>query len=151
MTEMNNDIQTEQDKMQKDIQQLSSKYDFLSQEVQQLEKSKASLGEDFKQIHGKFENINKSISEIISKIDKISGEYVFENEEVPKDKGRSFSMKKIFLNPFRRLAVGTLSAVYAVADKTMEKSSNMKENFEDIVAEAQYAHKKKKMDPVANQ
>lgn len=146
MSEINNKshIQIEPDKMQSDINELQSKFDNLSKEVNYLEKSKTDLGSDLQKIHEEFEQINKNIEEILEKINKLSGEYCEIGTEMDEKKTKTHSMKNFFTNSFRKIAVGTLTTVYAVADKTMEKTSGFKESFEDVAAEAQYNHKKKR-------
>ena len=61
-----------------------------------------------------------------------------------------FSMRDMFINPLRKVAVGTVQSAFLVIDKTMEGVSNAKEGFEDIVAEAQYQNKKKHLEATDN-
>ena len=150
MSNVNDESQTDPQQMQKEIQDLNTKYDNLSKEVIQLESNKATLSADLKEIHGEFEQINQSIEEILLKLNKISDEYIEMGSEMDEENSISHHMKRFFNHPIRKIAVGTLSAIYTVADKTMEKTSNFKESLEDIVAEAQYSNKKKKMATVEN-
>lgn len=143
MSEENIELQQNSQKMQRDIDQLHSNYDNLSKEVTQLKINTTTIGGDLKQI-------NKSIEIILLKLNKLSDEYEEIGSELAEEKPITHSMKKIFTNPLRNIAVGALSAVYSIADITIEKASSFRENLEDIVAEAQYSNKKKKMPPVEN-
>lgn len=148
MANINNKSQMDQHKMHHDIEDLIGKYEELNKEVEDLKSNKASIEGELKEFHGEFEKINKSVEQILQKIDKLSGGKIEKEEEADEGKADVHSMKKMFKNPLRKFAVGTLSVVYAVVDKTVEKTFNIKESFEDIVAEAQYANKKKKMKTV---
>ncbi|MBC7958400.1 MAG: hypothetical protein H7X94_00910 [Vallitaleaceae bacterium] len=146
MSDENNELQSDPNKLHQDIEDLRLKYKTLSEDVTQLENNKATISTDIKQIHNEFEQINKNVGEILQKLSKLSDGFVenenkMEAENVPKK-----FMKNMFTNPLRKLAIGMLSAVYTVADKTIEKTSNVKESLEDIVAEAKYANKKSKME-----
>lgn len=55
------------------------------------------------------------------------------------------SVGSIIIKPLRKLAVGTVGVFYSIADKTLERVSSIKEDFEDIAAEAQYQNKKCRM------
>ncbi len=144
MNNENNGLHTDPQKVPKDIDQLHSKYDNLSEKVKQLELNTTTIGADLKQI-------NTNIDEILLKLNKLSDKYEEIEQEKAEENPIARSMKKIFTNPLRKIAVGTLSAVYAVADKTIEETSNFRESLEDIVAEAQYLNKKKKIPPVQNE
>lgn len=143
MSDVNNELVAEPQKQATDIDQLYSKYDGLSKVVNQLENNKSTIVEDLKQI-------NTSIDEILLKLNKLSDEHEKAQNEVYEKHVIHDSMKKIFAHPLRKIAVSTLTAVYAVADSTIEKASNLRESLEDIVAEAQYSNKKKKMPPMEN-
>ncbi|MBC2579766.1 hypothetical protein HGI79_05480 [Clostridium sp. DJ247] len=54
-------------------------------------------------------------------------------------------MKKALFNPLRKLAVGTVSSVLTITDKTIKTAGGFKEGVEDIIAEAQYQRTKKRM------
>ena len=56
----------------------------------------------------------------------------------------SFSLRKMITKPMRKLAVGTMSAVFSAADYTSEKLSYAREGVEDMVAEAQYNSKRRR-------
>lgn len=148
--EINNEMSTDSQKMQEQIQELQLKYEKLSQEVEQLENHKTNIGTDIKEIHGEFEQINKKIEMILEKLNGLSDEYDEMETDMDDEINITRSMKGFFTNPLRKIAVGTLSAVYAIADMTIEKTSSFKESLEDIVAEAQYSNKKRKFEPADN-
>jgi len=150
MSDINNELQTDSNKMQEEIQDLRLKYNNLSTELVELESNKTELGTDIKEIHVEFDQINKSVEEILLKLNKLTYENDGMENVINKGTPITITMKNFFARPLRNMAVGTLSAVYAVADKTMEKASGFRESLEDIVVEAQYANKKKKIAPVEN-
>ena len=150
MSDVNNELQTNSNNMQQGFEELELKYSNLSKEIEKLESNKTSLGEELKQFHGEFEQINKSVEEILLKLNKLSVDYQGRKNNLGEAPSIMNSMKNLLTNPLRKIAVGTLSTVYAVTDRTMEKASSFRESLEDIVAEAQYANKKKKSPPIEN-
>lgn len=116
------------------LKSLQEKYDNLSKEVQSL-----------KTICSSFEDINKNIADIRERLDRLAlGSDTDTRTNFNRIRMNS-SLKNLIGNPLRRLAVGTLSGMYTVADKTLESVYSIKENAEDIFAEAQYESKKKRM------
>jgi len=150
MSENDNELQTKPHTMQKDIKELQLKYDKLSKEVKELESNKAALGSDMKNIKAEFEGVNKSIEDILQKLNSISDKFSEVGTKAHEEKVRTHSIRDYFSNSLKKIAVGTLSAVYSVADKTIETTSSFKESLEDIAAEAQYANKKRRMPPLEN-
>lgn len=130
-----NNVQNQ--KIQEELNDLKNKYSNLLKEMQVLENNKDninSLKQDIKSIHDGFEQINKNVEQLNDKLNTISQESQMNNQ-----------MKKMMRNPLRRLMVGTVSSVMFVVDKAVETTSGIRENLEDIVAEAQYENKKKRM------
>ncbi|WP_010234187.1 hypothetical protein [Clostridium arbusti] len=116
------------------LKSLQEKYDNLSKEVQSL-----------KTICSSFEDINKNIADIRERLDRlVLGSDTDTRTNFNRIRMNS-SLKNLIGNPLRRLAVGTLSGMYTVADKALESVYSIKENAEDIFAEAQYESKKKRM------
>lgn len=150
MTDVNNNLETDSNKMQHDIDKLQSKYNKLNKEVEQLESNKTSIGSDLNQIHGEFEQINNSMEDILQKLNMLSEQYSHIGSEIDVKNVKIHSIKKFLSNSLKKMAVGTLCTVYAVADKTIEKTSCIRESLEDIAAEAQYANKKKKCPSTEN-
>ncbi|MDP4144572.1 MAG: hypothetical protein Q8936_08870 [Bacillota bacterium] len=150
MGEKNNESQLDSEKIQQEIQDLKSQYNELSSQVKQLENTNSALDTELKQMHGEFQQVNSNIQMILQKLNSVSKENGQMGVQMNADINMTASMKKVFSNPLRKVAVGTLSVMYAMADKTIEKTLSFKENLEDIVAEAQYINKKKKMTSVEN-
>lgn len=107
-------------------------------------------GSDLKQIQGEFEQTNKNIEEILQKLDKLPVESFEKGTEMDGKDSVTHSIRECFTNSLKKIAVATLSAFYAVADITIEKTSDIKEGFQDITAEAQYENKRRKCQPVEN-
>lgn len=132
--------------MESEIHELEERYSFLMKEVKELEESRNSMKENMNSVQASFEQINHNILDIMKRLDALSG--VCENiKNEAKDDffNKRESMGSILTKPLRKLAVGTVSFFYTVADITMEGTANLKEGFEDIVAEAQYQNKKRRM------
>lgn len=127
------------------LKSLQEKYDNLSKEVQSLENMKNSMEESIKTMHSSFGDINKNIGDILERLDRITVD-PDTTRHANVDRSRmNFSLRNLVGRPLRRLAVGTLSGIYTVADKALEGAYNVKENAEDIFAEAQYESKKRRI------
>lgn len=150
MSDENNELQEDLQKPHEDIDDLQSKYHALHQAVSQLENKKTSINSDIQQIRNEFEQMNTSMGEILQKLTKLSDDFVLANEKPDQEYKMMNSIRKMFTNPIRKMAVGTLSTVYMMTDKTIERTSSMKENLEDLVAEAKYENQKKKMGSIEN-
>ena len=147
MSDENSKVVTAPQKMQMEIEELNLKYGNLNKDVEQLKACNTSQNSDLKQIQGEFEQTNKNIGEILQKLNKLPDES-FEKETEMDDKNcMTQSIKDGFTNSLKKIAIGTLSAVYAIADIAIEKTSDIKEEFQDIAAEAQYENKKRKCQP----
>lgn len=124
------------------LRSLEEKYENLNREIKSLEGIKVNMEESIKTMHSDFENINKNIGSILEKLDNTN----FNSEDGRRDHSRrSHSLKSLIGSPLRKLAVGTLTGIYTVADKAIEGVYDIKENTEDIFAEAQYKSKKRKV------
>ncbi|WDC85259.1 hypothetical protein PL321_07350 [Caloramator sp. mosi_1] len=66
----------------------------------------------------------------------------FAQKELPK---MEFNLGRKIGRGLRRVTVGTVGLILGIRDKTAETVANFKEGFEDIVAEAQYNNRKKKL------
>lgn len=129
-----------------EIHDLEERYSFLINEVKELEDSKKNLKESMQTVQENFQEINTNISTIMKRLDKLAevSSKVNEDAEDALNRDRE-SVSSIISKPFRKLAVGTVSVIYAVTDKAIEGAASIKEGFEDIVAEAQYENKKRRM------
>lgn len=124
------------------LKSLEEKYENLNKEIKSLENIKVNMEENIKTMHSDFQNINKNIGCILEKLDNTD----FNSEGKRKDHHRSsISLKSLIGRPLRKLAVGALSGIYIVADKAAEGVCDVKENAEDILAEAQYKSRKRKV------
>ena len=137
---------SENDTVNKDnLKSLQEKYDKLSKEVKSLEDLRDGMKNSINTMHSSFDNINRNIEDILERLDRItvdSGTTRRTNDNMYR---MNFSLRNLVGRPLRRLAVGTLSGIYIVADKAIEGAYSVKENAEDIFAEAQYESKKRRM------
>lgn len=126
------------------LKSLQDKYDKLSNEIKSMESAKNNMEEDIKTLHKDFENINNNLGNILDKLDNINNNSSTGNYH--NTSKRNGLLKTLIGKPLRKLAVGTLSGIYIVADRVVESAYDVKENAEDIFAEAQYKSKKRRMD-----
>jgi len=139
------------DKLQNEINELRQKYDTLLKDVKCLEDNKNNMKEKVENSYEAVQNISENIENVMNELNNLKSEY--ENRvsnNIDNEEKMNFSMKKMFINPLRKIAVGTIQSAFLMMDKTMEGMSNAKEGFEDIVAEAQYQNKKKHMEETDN-
>jgi len=144
---MNND----KDKLQQEINELRQKYETLLKDVKCLEESKNNIKDIVENSYEVVQNVSKNVENVMDELNNLKKEY--ENtgtNNMKNEEKMNFSMKKMFINPLRKIAVGTMQSAFLMMDKTMEGMSNAKEGFEDIVAEAQYQNKKKHIDSADN-
>jgi hypothetical protein len=104
-----------------------------------------NVKEDVKNLHLQIQQMNKKLEALMSSIDNSNAKInmdttKIEPEAMPKVK---FSFKKAMTSPLRKLTINTLSAMFAMADRSTEAAFNLRENFEDIAAEAKYKSKKR--------
>ncbi|MCX7904084.1 MAG: hypothetical protein N2486_06190 [Caloramator sp.] len=140
MSEVNNTNDFEK-RISKEINDLHAKYDMLSKEVEKLNKNDEALKESISHINSNFEKLNNNLEAILSKIETIPHINVEEIKQ-PKEK---VSVGRRVGRSLRRLVVGTVGVILDVKDKTTEGIANIREGFEDIIAEAQYNNRKKRM------
>lgn len=140
-----NKIEELQKKMQQELDDLQLKYSNISDQIQTLQNDKSDLKNSIKTMNDSFQQVSKNVENILSKLDNISGDSKNLDDEDMMDRKMNISMKKMIVNPLRKLAVGTITSVLSVTDKAAEVTCGFKEGFEDIVAEAQYQRKRKHM------
>lgn len=131
--------------LENDLKSLQEKYDNLSKEVQSLENMKSGMSDSIKIMHSSFADINKNIGDILERLDKITVNSTTNPTDFNMPRMHFFPLRNLIGRPLRKLAVGTLSGIYTIADKTLESAYSVKENAEDIFAEAQYDSKKRRM------
>lgn len=124
------------------LKSLEEKYENLNKEIKAMENIKTNMEESIKTMHSDFENINKNIGSILEKLDNTDFNSEDRRYSHPR---RNHSLKSLIGRPLRKLAVGALSGIYIVADKAVEGAYDVKENAEDIFAEAQYKSRKRKV------
>jgi len=144
-------INNDKDKLQQEINDLKQKYDTLLKDVKCLEDSKNNMKVTVENSYEVVQNVSKNVENVMNELNNLKKEYEnsTSNNMVNEHK-MNFSMKNMFTNPLRKIAVGTIQSAFLMIDKTMEGMSNAKEGFEDIVAEAQYQNKKKHMETTDN-
>jgi chromosome segregation ATPase len=134
-----------QKKMQQELEDLQQKYSKISEQIQELQNDKLDIKNSIKTMSDNFQQVNKNVENILSKLDNIGPRNRNLDDEDILDEDIDISMKKIVVNPLRKLIVGTVTSVLSVTDKVTELTCGFKEGLEDIVAEAQYQRKKKQM------
>ena len=139
-TVMNND----KNKLQQEIDELKEKYDTLLKDVKCLEDNKNNMKDLVKNSYEVMQNVSKNVENVMNGLNNLkkNNENTTSSNMINGNKTR-FSMKKMFVNPLRKIAVGTMQSTFLIVNKTVEGMSNAREGFEDIVAEAQYQNKKK--------
>ncbi|MBV7275496.1 hypothetical protein I6U48_21570 [Clostridium sp. PL3] len=140
MKTMNDDLQQLQTNTQQELHNLKEGYSKTNEQIQELQSSKHDMESNIKTISDNFNQVNKNIEDILYKLNGIS-----EMNKALEDERINFSVKKMLINPLRKLTVGAVSSVLSVVDKTSELTCGVKEGLEDMVAEAQYQHKRKQM------
>ena len=145
MEETINETQQFQKKIQEQLDEYKTKFDQLGSEIQILKSSKSNFEENIKMINGNLQEVSKNVENIINRIDELSNKSDVFFEKSIADKIINFSIKKIVKFPLRKIAVGTISSIFTIVDKTMEATSTVREGFEDIVAEAHCEMQKKRM------
>lgn len=144
-------INNEKDILQQEINELKQKYDVLINDVKCLEDNKNNMKDIVKSSYEVVQNLSKNMENIMNELNNLKKDY--ENtttNNFVKDDKMNFSLRGIFTDPLRKIAVGTIQSAFLMADKTVESISNVKEGFEDIVAEAQYQNKKKHLETTEN-
>jgi len=141
---METTINNDKNQLQEEIDELRQKYDTLLAEVKCLEDNKNSMKDIVGNSYEVVQNVSKNVENVMIELNNLKKNYEnsTSNNMVNEDKMK-FSMKNMFINPLRKIAVGTMQSAFLMMDKTVEGMSNAKEGFEDIVAEAQYQNKKK--------
>ena len=140
---MNND----KDKLQMEINELSKKYEALLKDVKCLEDSKNSMKNIVENSYEVVQNVSKNVENVMNDLNNMKNDYKNNvTSNIKNDEKMKFPMKEMFINPLRKIAIGTMQTAFLMMDKTVEGMSNAKEGFEDIVAEAQYQNKKKRLE-----
>ena len=137
--------------LQEEINELKQKYDTLFKDIKCLEDNKNNMKNIAENSYEVVQNVSKNIENVTNELNNLKKEYedTTSSNMLNKDK-MNFSIKNMFVNPLRKIAVGTIQSAFLIADKTVERMSNAKEGIEDIVAEAQYQNKKKSIKPTEN-
>jgi len=148
MEETINETEQFRKKIQEQLDEYKTKFDQLGSEIQILKSSKSNFEENIKMINGNLQEVSKNVENIINRIDELSNKSDVFFEKSIADKIINFSIKKIVKFPLRKIAVGTISSIFTIVDKTMEATSTVREGFEDIVAEAHCEMQKKRMPSV---
>jgi len=150
-TTMETTINNDKDSLQQEINELKLKYDSLVKDVKCLEDNKSNMKSMVENSYEVVQNISKNVENVMNELNAFKQNYEnVESNNMINDDKMKVSMRDMFINPLRKIAVGTMQSAFMVIDKTMEGMSNAKEGFEDIVAEAQYQNKKKNIDSAKN-
>lgn len=132
--------------LEKRLKTLESKFSDLRTEISNLEKNRLEVNNSLKSMENNFSELNKNVESVLSKINDLPKESLNSDEDKKECKAKAFFKKRP--RPFRRLAINLLSGIYYITDKTVETTSGIRENFEDIIAEAQYEQQKRRMQVV---
>ncbi|PAB60378.1 hypothetical protein [Anaeromicrobium sediminis] len=129
-------LEINQEKIYEELKTLKDQYTSLVKEVQALdnnEKSINSLRQSIDSLFHEFNEVNKNMEDITNILNEMSetNNLNTENNNRPLD--------------IRGMTVKTLSSILSVVDNTMEKTSGFGEGLEDLIAEAQYENKRKRL------
>ena len=148
---MENTINNDKDKFQQEINELKQKYDTLIKEVKSLEDNKNNMKIIVDNSYEVVQSVSKNVENVMNELNNLKRDYEnTSSKDMLNDDKMKFSLRSMFINPLRKIAVGTMQSAFLVVDKTVEGMSNAKEGFEDIVAEAQYQNKKKHVETTDN-
>lgn len=148
---METTINNDKDKLQEEIDELRQKYDALINDVKCLEDNKNNMKDIVKNSYEVVQNVSKNVENVMNELNNLKKDYEnTSSSNYVKDDKMNFSLKGMFTDPLRKIAVGTIQSAFLMADKTVESISNVREGFEDIVAEAQYQNKKKHLETTEN-
>ncbi len=132
-----------EEKISQEINDLKKKYEAVMKKIDAIEKESKETANSINRIENSVGTMNNNFEELMKKLD-----FMVEDRESNRMFGKvnrhSFSLKKMITKPMRKLAVGTMSAVFSAADYTSEKLSYAREGVEDMVAEAQYNSKRRR-------
>ncbi|AKL96399.1 hypothetical protein CACET_c29550 [Clostridium aceticum] len=145
----NSNTSIDQQNLEKELREIKNQYTLLVQELESLKKNDKkinSLQESIQSMQEEFEDINETLQEISQMsttmqdiTDKLN------NLSERQHKKMGMGMKMMPRNAVRKGIVKTLSSALTVVDMTVEKLSMAREGIEDIVAEAQYENKRKRV------
>ena len=139
--------------LKEDIQSIKTQFEIFKKEVAEVKETSKkinSIADDVNKLNtevGQLTTCMHEITEMSKSIQDISNRLNQMNMNNPM-KMRDMGMMK---NVLRKTAVKTVSSVICVAGAAMEKVSMVREEIEDIVAEAHYNTKKKKMESCNDQ
>ncbi len=132
-----------EEKLTQEINDLKKKYETVMKKVEAIEKESRETAKSINRIENSVGTMNNNFEELMKKLDSVvedrESDKMFDNT-----KRSGFSLKKMITKPMRKLAVGTISTMFTLADYTSEKFSYAREGVEDMIAEAQYNSKKRK-------
>ena len=137
-------VNNNKEQLQQEIDELKQKYDTILKQVKSLEDNKNNMKDIVENSYEVVQNVSKNVENVMKELNDLKKDY--ENNasnNMVNENRMNFSMKNMFINPLRKIAVGTMQSAFLMMDKSMEGMSNAKEGFEDIIAEAQYQNKKK--------
>jgi len=148
---METNISNDNEKFQREINELKQKYDTLLKEVKGIEDTKNNMKDVIQSSYEVVQGLSKNVENVMNELNNLKSDLKNNTTmNINNENSKKFSMKEMFVNPFRKIAVGTLQSAFLVMDKTIEGMSNAKEGFEDMVAEAQYQNKKKHLQATDN-
>ncbi|AOY74516.1 hypothetical protein [Clostridium formicaceticum] len=147
--DQNTNSNVNQQNLEKELKEIKNQYTLLAQELENVKKNDKkinSLQESMQSMQEEFEDINETLQEI-SQMSKTMQDITDKLNNLTANQQKRKGMGMMPRNAFRKGIVRTLSSALTVVDMTVEKMSMAKEGIEDIVAEAQYENKKRRMDP----
>jgi DNA repair exonuclease SbcCD ATPase subunit len=148
MTENVDKLEQVKIQLQGEIDTLEERYAELNKGIESLENSKNYIKDSMKAVQDEFKETNENIKDILDRLDKLNTDIEQNMEEKPEENVKQgMFFQNVFKTPIRKLAVGTMSAVYALADKTAEGTSGIKDGLDDIVTEAKSKNEKRRMSP----
>lgn len=144
-----NDIKKLEDKMLKELHELNERYNHLNDEIETLKSNKNDINNSINSMNDSLLQVSRNVESIVSRIDTLA--QTSANASISKNingKNVDISMKVMVGMPLRKLAVGTISSIFTIVDKAVETTACIREELEDIVAEAHYNKQKRQLSSI---
>jgi len=137
-------------KISQEVNDLKQKYQTVVQKLDAIERENSHRENSIKRIENSFEVMNNHFTELMNKID-LMVEDKEANKMFTNVKRGNFSLMNMIRVPMRKLTVGALSSLFTFTEYATEKAACTREGLEDMIAEAQYESKKRRVAVVSTE
>lgn len=124
----------------------------MSEDIDKIQQLENNVAKQIDEINHKYDMLYKQVEKLSSNVEAILNK-IEAAPQIEKEKPQKIkrSIKKSIGLALRKLAVGTVTVVLDIKDRTAEGVASFKEELEDIVAEAHYNSRRKRMVMVEEQ